>query len=471
MKNWSSWFPAFGAAILTACGPADSQRSALADLVNRGYHFSIDEFHRAVDENDPNLLKSFVAAGAHLELTNDRVQPPQTVLRRALANRKTDAAAWLIEAGSSLSNADNDPSRSLLALAFQNGDEAIVSLILKRANELRDPALTTDMALTTIGCNDLGRLSLLLAHRPELATAPVLRHAAKEGDLPALDLLLQRGADPNEPDSSTGRTAIHEAAIGGDTGCVRLLMESEVWRWVTDREGMLPLNLAIQAGHHEVAAILSAPLRPHERELGVLPIAHDGEPPVTWPERVYGGSRVRDEDGPRHLEPLHAATIGFHSGLITPPPPRERLILENVRPSQQPLHLIQLTSKGAEIENLLKPGTAPVYQKDDVIPGTSFRIEALHLAVAPEHQALAILRHMSEAHGVVLTPRAAARAGPSCAVLHVIGTDEFYEGHAGDVFRFQSQKGHLTLAKIHPHQVILEDADGTYALPLSKSQR
>jgi ankyrin repeat protein len=79
--------------------------------------------------------------------------------------------------------------------------------------------------------------------------------AADAGQGAALAALLRRGANPNAKDAH-GRTALHVAAMGGSSDCVRLLL-ARCDAEEPDARGWTPLMLAAR-GEHVGAVVLLA---------------------------------------------------------------------------------------------------------------------------------------------------------------------------------------------------------------------
>ncbi|XP_028568881.2 cyclin-dependent kinase 4 inhibitor B isoform X3 [Podarcis muralis] len=69
-------------------------------------------------------------------------------------------------------------------------------------------------------------------------------------------LLLQRGADPNRPDPSTGTFPVHDAARGGFLDTLRVLRRGSARFDVRDRWGRRPLDLAEESGQSRVVSFL-----------------------------------------------------------------------------------------------------------------------------------------------------------------------------------------------------------------------
>jgi ankyrin repeat protein len=77
-----------------------------------------------------------------------------------------------------------------------------------------------------------------------------LHHAAEEGDVATLALLLDCGFDPNRGDEEIGKTALHSAAMAGRPEAVRLLLARGASPDVRDREfNGQPLVWAAEGSH------------------------------------------------------------------------------------------------------------------------------------------------------------------------------------------------------------------------------
>jgi len=82
----------------------------------------------------------------------------------------------------------------------------------------------------------------LLAAKPGLTSEITDDHyiafhqAAERNDLPALEAMLASGFDPNRPDTSIGKTALHSAAMEGWPDAVRVLLAHGASVHVRDRE-------------------------------------------------------------------------------------------------------------------------------------------------------------------------------------------------------------------------------------------
>jgi ankyrin repeat protein len=83
-----------------------------------------------------------------------------------------------------------------------------------------------------------------------------LRRASRKGFQTSVERLLAQGIDPNAPDPISLQTALHTAAEGGRFEIARLLLAAGADPERRDRKNRTPRDLAIAAGHAEVAASL-----------------------------------------------------------------------------------------------------------------------------------------------------------------------------------------------------------------------
>eukprot|EP00933_Yihiella_yeosuensis_P023704 TRINITY_DN18448_c0_g1_i1.p1 TRINITY_DN18448_c0_g1~~TRINITY_DN18448_c0_g1_i1.p1 ORF type:complete len:173 (-),score=33.14 TRINITY_DN18448_c0_g1_i1:22-540(-) len=84
-------------------------------------------------------------------------------------------------------------------------------------------------------------------------------HGAASTKCPGLlRLLLDRSANVNLAGSSDGRTALHLAALAGDTKSAEWLIEAKADPHLQDHLRRLPLELAIRAGAEDVQEVLLA---------------------------------------------------------------------------------------------------------------------------------------------------------------------------------------------------------------------
>lgn len=120
-------------------------------------------------------------------------------------------------------------------------------------------------------------VTALLAEYPELSHAtgahniPVLFFAALGGHTAIAEMLVAAGTPVDAPEGVN--TALHGAALRGQTAMVRWLLDHEANPFTADFEGKTPYERALENGHTETAALL---VQYEEAEAGI-DIDGDGE--------------------------------------------------------------------------------------------------------------------------------------------------------------------------------------------------
>jgi ankyrin repeat protein len=158
----------------------------------------------------------------------------------------TAAAAWDASLVEELVNRGADPlrrradGRSPYAIAELNGNREV-------ATWLADHGARTDVAAVDalVGAcmrHDRAAVDAILAEHGAIRDAIADEHyaafyrAAERNDAAALELMLACGFDPNRPDESIGKTALHAAAMEGWPDAVRVLLAHGASVDARDRE-------------------------------------------------------------------------------------------------------------------------------------------------------------------------------------------------------------------------------------------
>ena len=149
-------------------------------------------------------------------------------MRQAALNRDGVKVKKLLEAGTNANALDQDGQTALMFAAF-NGHSEIVMALLDKGAVLDRRDL-------------LGRTALLYA-----STGPFPE---------TVKLLLDNGAKPNIVDSDEHFTPLMHAAAEGNLDVVKLLMKYEADPSLTDVDGDDAESFARQAGHIQVADYL-----------------------------------------------------------------------------------------------------------------------------------------------------------------------------------------------------------------------
>jgi ankyrin repeat protein len=158
-----------------------------------------------------------------------------------VAARQWDVAIveQLIQRGADVSRRRAD-GRTPYAVAELNGNRAVADWL--RAHDAADELEPVDRLVAACARGDRAEAESMLAARPSLRTEitdahyVALYHAAEQGDVAALALLLDCGFDPNRGDAEIGKTALHSAAMAGRPDAVRLLLARGASTDIRDRE-------------------------------------------------------------------------------------------------------------------------------------------------------------------------------------------------------------------------------------------
>ena len=163
--------------------------------------------------------------------------------------------AELLQDDASLARARDESGVSALLIARYRGDTAIVE-------ELRPAAGELDV-FEAAALGDDDRLATLLDGQAELVSAwssdgfTALHLAAFFGQLPAAELLLERGADVTAVSRNGLRVMpLHSAVAGGHTEIARLLVARGSDVNAAQEGGFTPLHGAAQNGDRTLVALL-----------------------------------------------------------------------------------------------------------------------------------------------------------------------------------------------------------------------
>ena len=94
-----------------------------------------------------------------------------------------------------------------------------------------------------------------------------LHFAAQNGHSAVIKLLLEAGSQKMDATRCPfQRTALHVAAERGHSDVVKFLLEAGANQEVADKTGKNALDLALDAGHHEVVNLLQPKVQPQKRQ-------------------------------------------------------------------------------------------------------------------------------------------------------------------------------------------------------------
>jgi uncharacterized protein len=179
-----------------------------------------------------------------------RVYPSgRTPLHIAALKGNTEMVKLLIDRGADVDKRDA-VGMSSLDVAATRGQSAIVGLLLEAGATPGDPLLRN-----AVRQNHPAVVRSLLAHTKE-PLAPLLKEALKRHYVEIVDALLQAGADVNVRDEA-GFTPLHDAALAGNAGAVRLLLDHGANINIGDKDsGATALYMAATMGREDVVNLL-----------------------------------------------------------------------------------------------------------------------------------------------------------------------------------------------------------------------
>jgi len=222
----------------------------------------------------PSMIEVFVcvvailAATCPLSAAEPQLRNKGEVLLGASFSGNVEKIKQLLDEGADVNYATSLGITPLLEACTHNRPAAVKILLERGAN----PNLASKLGMTPLAgavvLGDLESTRILLDHGADVnatvrLTVPgqqsneltVVRMVAQKGDLPLLELLIQKGANVNHRDRH-GQTPLMAAIWTGKLDVVKLLLEKGAEVNVKDNYGQTPLGLANHADHKEMRELL-----------------------------------------------------------------------------------------------------------------------------------------------------------------------------------------------------------------------
>jgi ankyrin repeat protein len=203
---------------------------------------------------------STTAAGARWLLEHGADPDPvfaengETPLHVVASDWDPGLAETLVDRGADVARTRAD-GRTPYAVAELNGNRAVAAWLLSHGASGDLSAIDRLVAACSLG--DMTAAKAILEARPDLRNEIGPEHygafyrAAERNDAKALEVMLACGFDPNRPDESIGKTALHVAAMEGWPDIVRVLLAHGASVAVRDREFKAqPLIWAAEGAQH-----------------------------------------------------------------------------------------------------------------------------------------------------------------------------------------------------------------------------
>ncbi len=219
------------------------------------------------DPNDVDTVQFLIHSGADLEITGVERQTP---LFMAAARGKWKYVTLLVEANASVHFRDEVYSgMTTLLVASQNGQSAIVELLLQKGANASDTEPTCGYTALMLACQkaDLPTVKVLLKHSAEVNVMSsdeekitALLIAARSGCHGLVQLLLESGAEVNVRTSDNGFTPLMLASQIGSFDTVESLLDhgAEVNAQRPGSSDITALMFAVSGHHPKVADLLLA---------------------------------------------------------------------------------------------------------------------------------------------------------------------------------------------------------------------
>ncbi|OBT44986.1 hypothetical protein VE00_04133 [Pseudogymnoascus sp. WSF 3629] len=176
--------------------------------------------HLAASQGDMNTVQALISKGANI---NAIPTMGETALGSAIYRDNAEMVHLLLENGADV-NIKPLTGQSPLFLVASRGDSVLLRLLLEKgANVDESPPGFPSALYMAIHREDLETAKVLLEFGANASTGNSLNVAVDHGNVDAVKMLLDHGADPNSKPPG-GQTPLYSAAAKGDTVSMQLLL-------------------------------------------------------------------------------------------------------------------------------------------------------------------------------------------------------------------------------------------------------
>jgi ankyrin repeat protein len=209
------------------------------------------------------LLRLFKGSTANTNATDEDGRTP---LSWAAENGNEAVVKVLLETGQVDADSKDNDGRTPLSWAAQNGNEAVVKVLLETGKvdaDLKASSGQTPLSRAAQNGNDAVVKMLLETGKVDADSKDYygrtpLSRAAENGHEAVVKVLLETGkVDADSKDTSSGQTPLSWAAQNGNEAVVKVLLETgKVDADSNDYYGRTPLSRAAQSGHEAIVKVL-----------------------------------------------------------------------------------------------------------------------------------------------------------------------------------------------------------------------
>lgn len=218
-----------------------------------------DVWTQAIIRRDADAVRRLANEGVDV---NRAALRGQTALMLAAAERDLPLIRLLVERGADV-NARNNRGGTALMYSATAGDVDAVKFLLANAAAADARATNGWTALTLAAARGFEQVAAVLLAQgadpnvPDIyGWTPLMRAVQQERPAVVKVLLAAKRTDLGARNEN-GRTALHQAALGGFTHIARMLVEHGADPGIRDRSGYTPAALATANGHAATAKVIS----------------------------------------------------------------------------------------------------------------------------------------------------------------------------------------------------------------------
>ena len=240
----------------------DKGEAAKSELKQRGYDLTQEEFFRAAESDDVKALDELIKGGIAVDTRNAE---GNTALHAAALAGMKKSVDFLIEHGLPIDVTGEEGRTPLMATVLEGTPAMARYLLSKRADSQKKDAHGYKSMALAVTRGQPGMVAELAPYDRENLDAALLM-AALEGRASAIDELTQYGASVYARMDDDGRTALMVASENGNVEAVEMLLNLGANRFAMDEQGRIAADYAREAGHGELANLLTE--QPKQDEFG-----------------------------------------------------------------------------------------------------------------------------------------------------------------------------------------------------------